>query len=181
MGNLFSNLVSENLLLEWGNVLDWIFDDSKFSDEHNWNSGYVGQFTKKVKTLKGLSEENFLYQKIQPKDFPNQKDKKAKKQNGNPPVVMMQNGNSAARDLVRHIRNGIAHGRTKTYKVADKICIEITDFSDKTLKPEKQTAYIRIPISYITEMYKIYDEIEKSIRNTKEKDRKATKKYKKEM
>lgn len=179
MGKFFNCLVSENLINDWASTLDWLFDDSKFSKTRNWNGGYTSSFTKNIKKLKHMSdkEKRVLYGKCNSDDFPNQNKTKRKKRL---PYIMMTHGECFARDLIRHIRNGIAHGETDISKVGDSLYIEIIDYSDKTKSLDKQTAYLFIPLSYITQFNKIYEEINKSIMNTTPKDRTATKKYKKE-
>ena len=92
----------------------------------------------------------------------------------------MSKSESFARDLIRHIRNGIAHGESTVCNVDSELYIEVIDYSDKTKSPEKQTAYLFIPLSYVTQFYKLYDDINKSIMNTTKKDRKLTKKHKQE-
>ena len=165
-------------MLEWAPILDWLFDDLKFSEGRNWNGGYTSSYTKKLKKLKYLSEKEkrVHHGPCQIDDFPNQSGKKGRKR---APYIVMSSRDSFARDLIRHIRNGIAHGEAEISKVKDNLYIEITDYFDKTQKPEKQTAYLFLPLAYITEFYKIYDEMNKSIMRTKSKDRKATKKFKK--
>lgn len=179
MGKFFEHLISENKYCEWAATLDWLFDDLKFSSERNWNGGYVGSFTRKIKKLKYLSDNSnsVWHGKVQVKDFPNQnKTRKKAKEN----CIIMKAGDSFARDLVRHIRNGIAHGQATITNSKCELYIEIIDYSDKSKSADKQTAYIYIPMEYITTFYKIYSEINNSIMNTKEKDRSDTKKKKKE-
>lgn len=177
MGKFFDRLVSENLFKEWASTLDWLFDDLKFSKDRNWNRGYTSTYTKKVKKLEYLSnDKQVIHGKCKSSDFPNQC--KNKRKNLLPYIMM--SGKSFARDLTRHIRNGIAHGETAISKVKNELYIEIIDYSDKSKSPEKQTAYLFIPLSYINEFFRIYDEINKSIMNTTPKDRKATKRNRKE-
>ncbi len=177
MSKFFDKLESERLLSSWASTLDWLFDDTKFSETNNWNSGYVGQFTKRVKKLKYLSnkDKRITYGKVNCGDFPNQNSKSRRKRT---PYIVMKSGDCFARDLIRHIRNGIAHGQTNIYKFKSDLYIEIMDYSDKSKSPEKQTAFICIPLFYIVSFNAIYNEINKSIMNTKPKDRMATKKYK---
>lgn len=179
MGKFFNCLVSEKLIEDWAYTLDWLFDDLKFSKEHNWNGGYTSSFTKKVKALKYLSdkEKRVIYGKCHYKDYPNQSKSKGKKRL---PYIVMSNRDSFARDLIRHIRNGIAHGESTIKKVNSELYIEVLDYADKTKSPEKQTAYLFIPLSYVTHFYKLYEEINKSIMNTTKKDRKLSNKHKKE-
>lgn len=177
MGKFFNRLVSEKLINDWASVLDWLFDDLKFSEYRNWNSGYISSYTKRIKTLEYLSnkDKRVLYGKLKTSDFPNQSKSQHKKRL---PYIMMLSGDSFARDLIRHIRNGIAHGETTISKIGENLYIEIIDYSDKAKSLNKQTAYLFIPLSYITEFFKIYNEVNKSIRHTTPKDRKATKKFK---
>ena len=177
MSNFFNQLVSENLISDWASTLDWLFDDLKFSRERNWNRGYTGFFTKRVRQIPGLNDKSecFIYSKIKHSDFPNQIKGRRRKRST---LIMISQGDSIARDLIRHIRNGIAHGQTQIYKVKEELYIEIIDYSDKSKTPEKQTAFICIPLTYVTHFYKIYSEINTSIMNTKETDRKQTKRLK---
>lgn len=177
MSKFFSKLVSENLFEDWAQTLDWLFDDLKFSKTRNWNKGYVCKLTNNIKKLEYLSDNNRVrYGKIKNTDFPNQVKNSRQKHT---PYIFMKESEGFTKDLIRHIRNGIAHGQTKIFKVSDDLYIEIKDFSDKSMSLEKQNAYIFIPIKYIVEIYKKYTNINSSIMNTKPKDRKATKKSKK--
>ena len=90
---------------------------------------------------------------------------------------MMSSGDSFARDLIRHIRNGVAHSEVRISKVHEEPYIEIIDYSDKSKSPEKQTAYLFFPLSYVGQFYKVYCDINRGIMNTKEKDRLAKRKY----
>ncbi len=175
MSKFFNQLVSENLIANWAEVLDWIFDDLKFSKERNWNGGYTSLFAKKIKQIPGIKNQKFLYEKINPSDFPNQIKGSRRKRSA---LIMMVKGESVAKDLIRHIRNGIAHGQTKMYKVGSELYIEILDFMGETKSLNKQTAFICIPIDYIIAFYKVYSEINLSIMNTKTKDRKLRDKQK---
>ena len=171
MGKLFQDLVDNELLLDWANTLDWLFDDNRFSTDKGWNSGYVSQFTKRIKRFDGLSDKNgsFLVGKAEDLGFPQRIGKERRK-----PKVVMIKGESIARDYVRHIRNGIAHGRSRIIRDSDELHIEILDFGkDGDAQKKNQTAYIFIPVSYITKSMQVYNEIERSIAHTTEKDRKT--------
>lgn len=60
MGKLFNTLVNESLIEDWANILDWLFDDERFSSERGWTRGYVGNFTKKVKKLSKIGEKKLF-------------------------------------------------------------------------------------------------------------------------
>ena len=149
MGKFFKRLVSEKLIDDWALTLDWLFDDLKFSKDRNWNGGYTSSYTKKVRSLKYLSEKEnrVVYGKCKTTHFPNQNQKQ--------------------------------HGETNISKVGSELYIEIIDYSDKSKSPNKQTAYLFIPLSYITQFCKIYEDINKSIMNTTKKDRNAKEKSQK--
>lgn len=173
MGKFFSNLISENLIKDWGDVLDWIFNDNKFPQEYGWNRGYTGLFTKKVKKLPGIKDF----------EYPNKNNIQnySSKNRRNILIAFDSKGDGEAKVLIKHIRNGIAHGRTNYKKVStsntNELFIEIKDFKSDG---KTQTAYIFFPISYIVKIHKIYAEIEKSIRNNKMKGRKPNKDTSKE-
>lgn len=104
MEKFFKYLKSSALLNDFAEALDWLFDDQKFSEERNWNRGYVSKYTKKIKAQEHLSnaENRVYYGKCIAKDFEKNDDRL--------PYITMKSGDSFARDLMRHIRNGIAHG-----------------------------------------------------------------------
>lgn len=156
MAGLCNRLVNEGLFDEWAGILDWLFDEERFSTEFGWSSGYIGQFAKKVKRLPYLSEKNYFYDSAKKLDFP--------KAGSNRDIKMLlSKGDAEARDIVRHIRNGIAHGKTAVLKLEGTLYIEILDYSiDK-----KQSAYIFFPMTYMSEIHKIYCDIQKSINNSK--------------
>ena len=54
MTKFFKFLKNIRELNEWLDVLDWLFEDNKFSESEMWNRGYVGNFTKKIKRLESL-------------------------------------------------------------------------------------------------------------------------------
>lgn len=172
LSTLFKELVSSNLIIDWAETLDWLFDDGKFSAKNGWNRGYTGQFAKKILKFEGFSkEETFITGAAKHLKFPLSGTKRKE------PYVVLSERDGIAKDFVRHVRNGIAHGLTNTYKNNKGILyIEIIDYSDKD--KENQSAYLAFPISYITKSHKAYQDVEKSIKNTKEKDRKVRgKKY----
>ena len=166
MAGFFSSLLSDQeLFLEWAGVLDWLFDDDRFAKERGWIPTEITKFTKRIKKLPGLKEDHFVVQKSEQLSFP-------KNHRHHLPTIMMADGNSIGRDVVRHIRNGIAHGKTKIFREIDDPYIEIRDFGKTSAKSAgRQTAYFYIPISYIPKMYKIYAELEKARSN----DRSAAK------
>ena len=161
MAKLFERLVDEGrlnkqaALNEWALLLDWLFNDNKFD---HWSSGYVGSLSKKIKRLDNLGKSNYVYDTYKNLSYPNIGFNKTVK-------IVMTKSNGEAKDLIRHIRNGIAHGNTNVYKTKGKLFIEITDYN----KRKQQTAYIYIPIEYVTRIHTLFKEVEKSKNNDNKK------------
>lgn len=154
MAKLFDGLVTEGLYYDWASLLDWMFDDEKFS---NWTSGYVGSLSKKIKKMPKLSKTNYIYDSAKNLPFDKKHNKRSIK-------ILLAKGDGEAKDFIRHIRNGIAHGKTSIIKKGDVLYIEIVDYSNSK-KQKMQTAYIFMPISYISEIHKLYNDVKKSFEN----------------
>lgn len=171
MSGLFKTIVDYKLVNEWAEMLDWLFDENKFDKAKGWTSGYVGSLTKKIRKLSKFSKgNNYRYGSAMSLSFSNID---LKKSESNIEVAFSKN-ESEAKDLIKHIRNGIAHGRTNCFNYKGELFIEVKDFSDKSLK--KQTAYICFPISYIGKIYKLYLDVEISIINNRHKTGRKNKK-----
>lgn len=155
MGKLFSDLAENQLLSCWADTLDWLLNDNRFSVDKGWNKNLVSKYTKTLKRQLGFSQDSFTCKKSSELDFPGPSDSRC-------PFVMMQKDESCGKDLIRHIRNGIAHGQTTITNKKGELFIKINDYNRKG---QKQTAYIHVPLSSIPEMASIYHEIEKAIRN----------------
>ena len=161
MEKLFSSLVNYNLIKDWAEILDWLFDEEKFSSDRNWSSEDTKKFCKRVKDDLLLKKEQYYkYDSIKNIQEAINEDK-------NYQIKFIHSKgskiNSQGKDIVRHLRNGIAHGRTKVERYNNELYIEIKDFNNQN----KQTAYIYIPINYISQIHKIYSEIEKGLKNDK--------------
>lgn len=155
MNKLFNNLVNEGLLNSWAEMLDWLFDDNRFSAEDGWTIGYVGAFIKKVKRMHNFKSNNYQYGAIKNLKFPST-DKRE-------PIIIHSKGKGESRDLIRHIRNGIAHGRTKISRLKGELYIEIFDYN----KDGQRTAYIFISLGQLQLIYKAYTAVKKSKENAK--------------
>ena len=151
MAKLFEKLADIGVYAEWAPLLDWLFDDNKFD---NWSSGYVGSLSKKIKRLEFFGDNNYVYDTYKSINYPNEKDKKSIK-------VIMTRGDGEAKDIIRHIRNGIAHGKSTIYKTKGTTFIEILDYNMK----KQQTAYIYIPLEYISRIFTLFNDVEKSKNN----------------
>ena len=157
MPKLFGCLVEENLIVQWAGILDWLFDEQRFSEEKGWSSGYVGAFAKKVKKLPYFGEKTYQYTAQKNLTIPKPKEARAFI------CFIHANGNGEAKDIVRHIRNGIAHGKAQLYRNGGMLYIEICDYS----AAQKQTAYINMPLHYIHEIHAIYQNINSAINHEK--------------
>ncbi len=147
MSKLFVNLVNNGLINSWASLLDWLFDDEKFAD---WTPNLLGRYIKRLKKLPGLGENNYKYGATKKLSFPKRITRQKIK------VLSGQQGGEA-KDWVRHIRNGIAHGKTRIIKEQDGLWIEIKDYN----KSGKQTAYMFFPIGFIFKTFGLYKEIDK--------------------
>lgn len=66
-------------------------------------------------------------------------------------LVIMIKGSGEAKDIIRHIRNGIAHGRVVLCTRNGTRCIELKDYGKS-----RQTAYMLIPVDFVYNLYTIY-------------------------
>lgn len=148
MANFFYSLVDYNLINRWGEVLDWLFDDNRFDNNNGWNSKMSGQLTRKIGKLEKIEKRNFIHDSIRNLTFP---DSYYDRNETNVSIIISNNTGSKCKDLVRHIRNGIAHGHTRCKNIDGTPYIEILDYNKNT-----QTAYIYMPIDYIAQIYDMY-------------------------
>ena len=147
MSKLFTELVNEGLFNEWASLLDWFFDEKKFD---GWSRNQVGKLTKEIKKLPDI--QNYQYDRLKRLPF-----KKYKSYKGINIIVGQGKNPSQAKDLIKHLRNGIAHGNARIKKHGAILWIKLDDFN----LDGKQTAYIYIPISYIFKIYNLFMEIDK--------------------
>lgn len=153
MATFYSDINVFINISEWVNIIDWIFED-KFQGE-NWSSGYVGQFIKRVKKLNGISKNNYNYESACKIIFPNGRSRKRI-------LIQLGNGNGESRDLLRHIRNAVAHNNASIFNRQGNYYFQFIDFaSDK----KTQTAYILFPIEYLKTIYDIYKDVEQKVKN----------------
>lgn len=158
MSGFFEFLVDKKLYEEWAKTLDWLIDDGKFDPKKGWGRGKVGNYIKRVEKLPHISRSQF------------KEDLSSPPLNNDEPIFIYGKGDGKTRGLVRHLRNGIAHGNTRFYKTKEgELYIEIIDYSDDaTKKNRKQTAFLAFPVTLFPKLYKVYLDIEKSIFNDKQ-------------
>ena len=67
-------------------------------------------------------------------------------------IIHSKGDGSEGRDLVRHLRNGIAHGKTKVFSRDGHLWFELKDYNTK----KEPTAYTALPIGYLSQLQSIY-------------------------
>lgn len=150
MGTLFQDLSRRGLPPELPCLLDWLFDDKRFQGDC-WDQTAKATFTKRIRGLEGMGIGAFN-RKSKSLRYPVFASKRNRKKK---PLAVISSSGSLGVDLVRHIRNGLAHGSAEIYTANALDFIEVKDFSRKG-----QTAYIAVPLSYLFRIYRIYKEIE---------------------
>ena len=135
----YEELTDPRLFDAWAGVLGWLYDETRFGE--GWTSGRLSWFTKRAKALAG--EENWATGKIFEDSSP-----------GKAAVWMRAGG---GKDLIRHIRNGIAHGEYTVTKREDGLWIFIRDYDGD----KKPAAQIRLPLEYIIRLHKVYKDMER--------------------
>lgn len=151
----FKTLVDENIFEEWVGVLDWLFTRERFSKEVGWNTAKINKFTKRIHNeIEGLEKNKRNLCNITNEEMKSLCEKKI-----DPPYYKFSKKYGIGKDLVRHIRNGIAHGQTNTSHSGGEPVIQILDYSDN--KRNKPTAFIVLKLSDIVRICNIYNEIER--------------------
>lgn len=164
MGQFFQDLYKLDKKQDWDKILDWLFDDNRFSNDIGWNKDKSQKFTVEIKREKGFSklENNYFYLPLKKLDCNSLKHSYRKK---NCPFLILQKGDDGeSKGLIRHIRNGIAHGNAHIISQKNPF-IEIIDIN----KVKQQTAYIYIPLMYIQDLFILYLELLNSNQKQKKK------------
>lgn len=148
----FKALYEYNLYSKYAEILDWLLSDGKF-DSSIWdNKNKVQAFTKAFYKFDGFTKDHSFHASMKNLAFPcaGSYDKQPV------PTIYMSAGESYARDLLRHIRNGIAHGKAEVYAVKTELLIELLDFGKESSQENGQTAYMVLPLEYIEKIYELY-------------------------
>ena len=137
---------------DWIKVIDWLLQDDKFV---GWTSAELKEFTLYIKDLNIIKNGKYEYgkrQEVNPSDYDRTKNRTKKS------IVVMVKGQGETKDLVRHIRNGIAHGRSKICTRNGVRCLEIIDYGRFGFKGERggQTAYLLLPVDFVKQVYQYY-------------------------
>lgn len=145
----------KNGYCKWIKIIDWILNDDKF---RMWRSSDLTKYTKSFKSFEWIARGKYVYGKrteVNPEDYNRRKNRQKKS------IIIMVNGQGEAKDIVRHIRNGIAHGRAKMCTRNGVKCVELKDYGKFGSTEEKsgQTAYMLIPIDMIEKLYDLYNRL----------------------
>lgn len=161
----FEILNQQNIFDDYADVLDWILSDNKFPKEVWDNKNKVQAFTKGINRLNGLTKSTIHYDAQKNIMFP----QKGTYKDYEIPTIYIAKKDSQARDLIRHIRNGVAHGNIELYFIENSLIAEILDYENNQKKA--QTAYILIPLYYLKEIYNLYLKKEKRWKKQKYKSK----------
>lgn len=151
MANFFAELKKQGLLLEWADILDWLLNDSKFPT-FIWSNSLKRNFIDRLRREFNITDNNWKTGRLADLVWDNVNDIN----NTLDVFVQMNVSKAQCMDLVRHIRNGIVHNNVEfvSVKTTDKNWIIIKDYQDE--KKQKQTAFIFIPLAFISYLYSLY-------------------------
>ncbi len=151
----FEQLQAKNLISSWIAILDWLFDGQRACT--------FKKRSKEEKTLRMEDVKKLPYFKSENWVVASGKNQQWSETRTNNFCVKMVGTDSSSEALIRHIRNGIAHGTCFIITQNGVDMLEITDY--KTDERNVITAYIWIPIEAMQDLYDIHN---KTITVTKE-------------
>lgn len=141
----FRDLVNRSLINEWAENIDWILNDNKFC---KWEKKEKIKYTKLVKQYLKTSNIDYKLFTID----------KLKNIHINKSLYVYMNSNSSeSLELIRHIRNGIAHGHCNINKINNELCLLIFDFKSRDVI----SARLCIPIKVISDLRLLYKKVMK--------------------
>ena len=140
---------------EWIRFFDWLLDDDKFV---NWSGIKLRQYVDEYKNLSDVAQGLFIYDK---KAVANPSKYDRKRNRARKSIIIMVKGQGQAKDIIRHIRNSIFHGRAVLCTRNSIRCVELTDYGKHGDKNEKggQTAYMLLPVDLLNKLFKIYERL----------------------
>lgn len=146
MSRLMVQLREKRKLNAFAEILDWLFSERRF-EKPVWRTR-KSTFTKRLKKVDGIREGNWVTGSCKGINW--------NRQRGQEPLIIFQCDDAECIDLLRHIRNGIAHGNCEIINSNRKLMLELVDFNSA----EIQSAYMWIPLAYLEEWFTIYQEID---------------------
>lgn len=147
MPNLLTSLEKRNLLLDYTHTIDWYLNGGFYRPNIRWTAVKKSSFTKRVKNDLGIRKKQNKDAGYEPC---NHRSKKKK--------YVYTVGNGEGESLLKHIRNGIAHGNCELFFPGRTPFIEIKDFTDETRR--HQTAYIYMPLENLKTIVSIYKQLD---------------------
>ena len=132
----FNTLNERNLFQQYAQVLDWILCDGKFEKSIWDNKNKIQAFTKALHKLDRFSTSRLHYGAKKNITFP----AKGDYDQFEIPTLFMSKGESEARDFVRHLRNGIAHGNVEVIDKGNELILELLDYGKEENQEGGQTA-----------------------------------------
>lgn len=144
----FRDLVSQSLIDEWAGNIDWLLNDNKFE---KWIKNDKIKYTKLIKNY--LKNNSIDYRKLKIDEL---KSVKLKRNN----YAYISSSESECIDLIKHIRNGIAHGNCTIKKEKNKVLyLVITDYNSSK---KAITAKLSIPIDTISNIRLLYKKVKQN-------------------
>ena len=165
---LFSTLSRRRKFSCYADTLDWFLSDNKFS-KPAWDQQKVKQLTKSIYKIKDFSRDRLFYGSKKTLIFP----KRGECLNYQPFTFYIARGESIAKDLIRHIRNGIAHGNIILYDIKGNLIVELLDFGKESKQSNGQTAYMVFPLDFLNNIHSLYQEKDCVRKNNSKKKHKA--------
>ena len=153
MSGFFQGIDEKFPKKQWGQVFDWLFDDSKFNKNCGWDKTGHTNFTEAMKKLDSFPNTSFVYKKssTEAPSIPSSTHCPDKA------TVIIGDKIHIGEKVVRHIRNGVAHGNATIDERDSIFYVKISDVKNKI-----NTAFIYIPLSCICDICALYREIEQS-------------------
>lgn len=90
---------------KWMELLDWLFSPRFEGDK--WNKNYVAQYTREISKELSLDKKNCQMDALKNLHFSSKR--------SHTDIAMYFSGDSKGKDLLRHIRNGIAHCNAEVF------------------------------------------------------------------
>ena len=143
MPDLLCRLKEEKALIEYCAYIDWYLNGQYFTD-CAWSQKSKNKFTKKIKAI--FAGREFSYGPIDTLDF------SPRTHNSKTIKVSFNDGDGVGVSFIKHIRNGIAHGKCTLIHKKSCSYVEVFDYNRKG----QQTAYYYMPLYLIGEVVKIY-------------------------
>ncbi len=143
MKTFFAEFARQNPA-DFAPILDWIIssDGDFFPKSRHWNKTDVSHFTQSVGGM--LVRTRIVHAATKDIPFP--------KRSAITPCIYIGQCDSFARDLLRHIRNSIAHGHAEFKRIKGKDMLELRDYGRSGLL----SAYILMPADFPVSLYALY-------------------------